>query len=82
MRKSEKKREYLYEVVYNDRFQLPVFAGDIKEVCAYTGRTANSIHSAISHQRKYQKKGGQKGIRQIVVGAGWCDIDDDVEVAE
>ena len=79
MEGSQKKRKkmMLYEVVFNDKYELPVFAGTIREVCAYTGRTKSSILTSISHNERYVKKGKQRGIRQKVVRAGWFDTTED-----
>lgn len=76
------KKVMLYEVVFNDKLELPVFVGTIREVCAYTGRTADSIRTSISHNERYVRKGKQRGRRQKVVRAGWLDLTEDGEIAQ
>lgn len=76
------KKMMLYEVVFNDKYELPVFAGTIHEVCAYTGRTKSSILASISHNEKYVKRGKQRGIRQKVVRAGWFDMTEDGDCSD
>ena len=73
----KRKKMMLYEVVFNDKYELPVFVGTINEVCVYTGRTKSSILTSISHNERYVRKGKQRGIRQKVVHAGWLDMTED-----
>lgn len=61
----------LYEVIRNDEYELPVFAGTIDEVSRYTGRTSKNILSSISNMRKRKKKNGRKNTHLVVVKAGW-----------
>ena len=84
MEGSQRKRKkmMLYEVVFNDKYELPVFAGTINEVCEYTGRTKSSILTSISHNERYIRKGKQRGIRQKVVRAGWLDMTEDGDCSD
>lgn len=71
-----RKQVMLYEVVTNDKWELPIFAGTMSEMVEFTGRNKNSIMSSISHDRKYHYKGRSwKTVKFKCVKAGLADAE-------
>ena len=80
MTETKKKRRLkeitLYEVVQNDKYELPIFARTLEEVMAFTGRTKVSILSAISHENVASHGKKRYENRFHVVRAGKVDSKD------
>ena len=80
MTETKRKRHFkeitLYEVVQNDKYELPIFAGTLEEVMAFTGRTKASILSAISHEKRRLAQRKRYENRFHVVRAGKVDSKD------
>ena len=64
-------KEFLYEIVTNDRMELPVWVGNMFELMQYTGRTSESIRTGLCHSKLYKKHNSDYKIVKI----GWCDIE-------
>ena len=45
-----KKTKYIYMVVTNDKYELPLIVSEsIIDIARYTGRTIESIYSSLAH---------------------------------
>lgn len=74
--KRNVKEVTLYEVIKPDKYELPIFAGTLDEIIAFTGRTKNSILSSISHSKRFRTHKKHKPDTYVVVRAGKVDSKD------
>lgn len=51
-----RKAKYIYMIVTNDKYELPLFVGSIYEVAEKAGTTANAVYSCISHYERGRLK--------------------------
>ena len=54
--KRPRIRKAVYEVVSNDKYELPLIVGTAKEVAAFAGTSTNNVYAALKQKSsKYRK---------------------------